>query len=712
LFVLLGVAFALKLLVLIQLRDHPLLRPDSGLDTTAYVELARKVLDGNWGLGPGLYFVSPFYIYFMALVLGALGSFTALRVVQIALGTASIAFIFQMTREWFGEPAAWIAAVLAALTGLFTFYEVLIIQSSVDTFLTTAALYFLSRALLPPKGGSYRDGEKKAVASPAPPVASAFRRNDLLMAGLIFGLQTLNRPNMLFAALGLAGMLLIVRRPPAALWLIAGLAAGIAPAAVRNAIVAHQFSLVSSHGGLNFYIGNNAGASGFYQFVPGVTPTITGQETDTRRIAERALGRSLTDAEVSSYFFDQAWQWMRRQPFAALTLFARKIGYAFHAQHIALPHSYPFYAVDERTALRFMVVGPWLLTPLGLVGLAIGLFRAQRAPYLVWAAFVPLYAAAVAVFFVAERYRLPLLPSLCAGAGSALAAGWRAVRQKRVISLLQGVLAVVVLGVFANIPLNASDGRWVEGLRLAQRLMMQGRYAEADAWVARLDSGNPPHPGAGSAGVGAQLLALKDPARALPYLRRVYELNPADSRLGFALGQAELATGAARDAVQHLRTGFDGGVDLPDGGLDYAIALDTTGDSAAAAAAAARVHPSEPDDYEAWLRLGRVAMEAKAPRVAEPFFRHAAAMRPDAAAARQQYGLNLLVLGRCADAIRELGEAVRLDPRNVDSLSHLAYCEASLDQFDAARGHVRAALAIDPAEALSRKLASALGIAR
>src|SRR5205085_3181352 len=137
---------------------------------------------------PGLYFVSPFYIYFMALTLGAFGSFTALRVIQIALGTASVACIFLMTREWFGETAAWIAAVLAVLTGLFTFYEVLILQSSVDAFLTSAALYFLSRGFLPPKGGSHGDPQKDRVAS-------AFRRKELFLAGLFFGLQTLNRPN-------------------------------------------------------------------------------------------------------------------------------------------------------------------------------------------------------------------------------------------------------------------------------------------------------------------------------------------------------------------------------------------------------------------------------------------------------------------------------------------------------------------------------------
>ena len=95
---------------------------------------------GDWWLGPGLYFVSPLYIYFLAATLAAGDSFTAARVIQIVLGTAAVGFIYVAAREWFGSRAAWLAAILAALTGLFTFHEVLLLQASLDPFLTSAAL--------------------------------------------------------------------------------------------------------------------------------------------------------------------------------------------------------------------------------------------------------------------------------------------------------------------------------------------------------------------------------------------------------------------------------------------------------------------------------------------------------------------------------------------------------------------------------------------
>jgi tetratricopeptide (TPR) repeat protein len=746
-FVLLAAVFVLKLVVLLELRDHPMTQPNAGLDTTAYVDLAKKVLDGDWGLGPGVYYVSPLYIYFLAGALAALKSFTAVRVLQIVLGTASVGFIFFTTRAWFGERAAWIAAILAALTGLFTFYEVLILQAAIDAFLTSAALYFLSRGLLPPekdlppKGGSYRSGKKipttsassaRVASAPSPtpvasapsstPVASAFRRKDLLFAGLIFGIQTLNRPNVMLAAAGVAVVMAIAtprrgsgqaRRVRPAAVLVAGLLLGMAPAAARNVVVAHQWSFVSSHGGLNFYIGNREDATGFYMPVPGITPTITGQEKDARRVAERALGHSVNDAEASDYFFGLSRTWMANDPGGAAALFARKFYYTFNAAHLPLPHSYPFYAYDERTALRVYFVGPWLLVPLGLVGLV--LRRPRRAEYLVWVSFVPAYAAAVALFFVAERYRLPLLVPLCAGAGATVDAAISAVRLRQWRSLVVLAGAVAILSVAANWRLNVEEGRWLEGLRTAQQLVILERYDEAAQWARRLDGVGsevrvrPPRPGAGSYGVGSQLLASNQPARALPYLEAAHQADPEYPAVEFTLGQALLKAGRATEAVPHLRKGFEAGIELPWGGYDLPAALKATGDYPAAVAAIQRITPAGTDEAEAWLRLGRLAMEVRAPEVAEPYFRHAVQMEPGVSAVRQQLGLNLLVQGRLEEAARELGDASRLNPRDADSLSHLAYCEYKLGRAADARAHALAALAINPEDQLAKGIIRAGG---
>ncbi len=714
-FGLLGV-FALKAVALSELKDHPLLAPDAGLDTTAYVHLARQVLDGNIGLGPGLYYVSPFYIYFLAALLGVVHSFTAVRTFQIALGTAAIGLIFQMGRQWFGERAAWLAALLAALTGLFTFYEVLILQSSVDAFFTAAALFFLAAAsrsggaAVPSKGGGETTQRQSRMAS-------ALNRHEpwRIVAGLIWGIQTLNRPNVMIAVLGIAAVMLIVQRQvkPAAL-LVTGLLVGMAPVAIRNVIVAGEWTLVSSHGGLNFYIGNNGDATGFYRPVPGVRPAIVGQEIDTRRIATQALGHPATDAEASSYFFGLAWRWASAHPFAAAGLFAKKFAFTFHAVHLALPQSYAFFAYDTPGILRFLCVGPWLIVPLGLIGAALriagsagssGSTGSSGSGFVVWVSFVPMYAAAVALFFVADRYRLPLMVPLCVCAGGAIDFGIEAIRRSTVRALVAPAAAFAVLFAAVNWPTPwINDGRWTEGLRTAERLVIGQQYDEAERQAAWLDAHNPPHPGAGQLGVAQQLMALSDYDRALPYLTRAQAADPNEPHASYALGQALLKLGRAAEAVPHLRQGFDAGIELQNGGEDYARALVDTGDLSSATSALRRIQPADSADAESWLRLGRIAMEARAPEVAEPFFRHAAAMQPADAATRQQYGLNLLVLNRFADAARELSESARLNPRDADTLSRLAYAEAKLGRAADARQHALAALAIDPHDPLASQL--------
>ena len=672
----LAAVLGVKSAVLAQLHGHPLLHPEAGLDTTAYAHLAQQVVAGDLALGPGLYFVSPLYIYVLAAGLAAFDSFTAIRMGQILLGTLSVVFIYITTRDWFDERAAAVAAAFAALTGLFTFYEILILQSAIDAFLTSAALLALTFGL---------------------------RRRErwFVVAGVVFGVASLNRPNMLIAAVGVAAALIFIRRPRPAFLLAAGLAAGLAPVAIRNAVVARQLTAVSSHGGLNFYIGSGEGATGFYHNVPGISPTIGGQQHDARRVAETATGRSLTDAEVSDYFYERAWTWMRDHPARAVGLFLKKLGYVFSAQHIALPHSYPFYAYDERSLLRLLFVGPWLLVPLGLTGLVLAAPAKRRSEYLAWVAFVPAYAVSVAAFFVAERYRLPLLVPLCVGAGAAIDRIITSGRRPRLSALakpprrgdvgLNGagrrtnelramVLTLALLAVLVNWPVKLHDGRWEEGLRTAQRLVILGRYDEADDYVRRFEPRGP-HPGATHYGAAMQLLVQKQPQRALVHLTKARELAPQQPHIDAAYRQAMTQQGADRIASLVEGQQFD----------------------AAIAAIRALSDPPETDP-EPWLRLGRLASRAKAPELAERYFRRAVQIRPEQATARQQLGLNLVVLGRCPDATRELAEAVRLDPRDAHALAHLAYCELQAGRVADARAHTEAALVVSPDNPLANQL--------
>ena len=679
----LAAVFVAKLAIVWQLKDHVLLQPDAGLDTSVYVELARRVASGDLTLGPGLYYVSPLYIYFVAAVLAVTDSLTAIRVVQVALGTASVGLIWVTGREWFGERAAWIAAACAALMGLFTFYESLLLQAALDPFLTACALAALALALKQSRPSWY------------------------LAAGLMFGVQALNRPNILLAAGGIALLLAIFRRSRGALLLATGLLVALAPVMLRNGLVTGDWSPGASHGGLNFYIGNNGHADGTYSAVPGITPSIEGQQNDARRVAEESEKRPLTDAEVSSFFYRRALSWIAEHPGAALALLARKVGYVFNAAHLSLNYSYPFYAKDAATWLRALVVGPWLVIPLGITGLAWGGWRLRSPAFALWALFVPLYALAVGVFFVSERYRLPLLVPLCVGCGAAVdaIASALAERQRRAAAVL--LTSCVALLVVANWPLGLDDARAEERTRMAERMIRSGNVAEGERWCAEAASIHA-MPGLVHFRVGRAFVAAGRPREAIEHLTISARLDPGRPEVDFALGQALLESGRASEAVPRLRRAFDAGVRVDLSGFDLVRALASSGDRTAAVAILERVRPGRDDDADSWFALGELAFDLHAGGLAERYYGQALKARPAFAAARRQLGLTLATTGRLEDGARELELAVSAEPGDPVAHLNLAVAYAGLGRRVEAQQQAHEALRLKPGYDKAAQLIAAL----
>lgn len=678
-YIFLAAVLMLKIGVALQLDRHPLLQPDTGLDTTAYVELAKRVVAGDIALGPGLYYVSPLYIYFLALVYAVTGSFTAARVVQATLGTVAVWLIFVTAREWFGRRAAWIAAVLAALTGVFTYYEALILQASIDIVLTAAALWFLTLAL------------------------RQEQRRHYVFAGLAFGVSSLNRPNVLVSAAAIVLLLLFVRRFAAGMVLLLGIVAGLAPVTIRNLVVAHQWSLVSSHGGINFYIGNGEGATGYFHPVPGMRPTVEGFAGDAHRVAEKATGRHLSDAEASSYYTSLTWHWIAQHPLEWTWLLARKTYGVFNAAHLSIPFSYTFYAYDAGTLLRYCVIGAWLLVPVGLFGLIRAAPRPWTAPYLIWLSFVPSYTASIVLFFVTERYQMPLYVPMAIGSGAAIDALMRDVRSHRRRALLLSLALLAALFIGANWPLPLDDGRGEERVRMAEYFAARGDVENAEHWTAlALES----HilPATVHYRVGAQYVNahLADPA--IAHLEKATQLRPVQPQVEYLLGYAFLGGGRPRDAVPHLQRAIEHGIDVPLAGYELALALQRSGDSAGAVQVLRKLTLPSNARVELWLDAGKLAGEAGAPDAAEPFFRGAVRVAPTLARAHQLLGLDLLVLRRYEEAAAEFGEAARLDGHNPDTLASLAWCEQHLGRLTDAHAHAEAALRLDPTHDLARRI--------
>lgn len=647
-------AFAVKLVVLMQLWNHPLLQPHGELDTAYYISLSERVASEGVLASTGAFVVSPLYVYFLAAVFAAGGSLLAVQLIQIALGAVAVGLLFATARHWFGERAAVAAAGLAILTGIFAFNEVLILQSALDPFLVSCALYALTRTMA--------GGGTGAVAA----------------AGASLGLLALNRPNALVFAVAAAAVVFVsewrdgqIKRGAV---LVTALFAVLAANAARNYAVSGDVVLIASHGGLNLYIGNHDRADGTYTPVPGITPSIVGQAGDSTRVAESSTGRRLSPGEVSSYFAGRAFDWMAGHPADALRLWIRKIGILLNRVDVPLNYSYAFYAREGSSFLRVLAIGPWLLLPLGLVGLFWPALRTNRHGYWVWAMFVPLYGASVVLFFVTDRYRMPLFVPLCATAGAVLVRCYDLARARQFSRLLRPAVALATTSLVVFLNLGLDNGIGGEQTRQAVWLVEQGSFDEARRYVEQI-SHDHHHPGVLRFRVGQALLDAGRPGDAIALLTGAIAIDGPQLAIRLALGEALLKSRREGEAIKQLS------------GIEDSVAGTTV---------------------ESALDFGTLALEQQALPEAIRWLQIAVQRAPDRAEAHEKLGVAVFLNGDPAAARPYLEHACQLDPGSASAHLNLAAVYAELGKFAESRREALEALRLDPAEGRAAALLKAL----
>src|SRR5205085_4357093 len=154
-----------------------------------------------------------------------------------------------------------------------------------------------------------------------------------------------------------------------AAFFLAGLAIVLLPVAARNAYVGGGFYITTAQFGPNFYIGNNPNADGTYQSLRFGRGAPEYERQDATELAERALGKRLTPAEVSGYWTDKALEFVTSRPGAWLALTGRKIALLWNATEAVDTESQEAHAEWSMPLRVFGVVGHFgVLVPLALFG--------------------------------------------------------------------------------------------------------------------------------------------------------------------------------------------------------------------------------------------------------------------------------------------------------------------------------------------------------
>ncbi len=555
LLVILAVALAVRLAHWWAVREAPFVAL-LAVDAQEYDRWAQRIAAGDW-LGEETFFQAPLYPYLLGGLYRLVGrSLDAVYLFQILLAAAGCWALYRAGRAMAGEAVGLGAAGLAALYGPFVFYDVQVGKESLAVSAVCFLLWMLAAARLP------RPSDSPAGSSPLRQAArgDGGRLALWLAAGALLGVVALLRENALLVLPFLLPLAWrredriagFVRRGGT---LLLGLAAILAPIAIRNAIVGGSPLPTTSQGGVNLYIGNNPAADGAYRpLVPGrQEPALERRAPEL--LAERALGRVLTPAEVSGYWARRALVWAAAEPAAALRLQFRKL--AMFWSWYEWPDAVDYYYLRRLSPpLRLAFVELGGVTLLAAAGLWWVRRRpAAMAPALLWIAG---WTAATVVFFLFSRYRLPVVPALLLLAAHPLAAAaehWRAHRRGAAAALATLCLAALVAPhaaghaprldlVHYNLArLEEQRGRldaaaahdraalaldpeaFLPHLTLGRHAARRGHWSEALRLFTRAAQLEPRSPEAWS-NLGGVYLATGDPRRARRCLEQALALDP------------------------------------------------------------------------------------------------------------------------------------------------------------------------------------------
>jgi tetratricopeptide (TPR) repeat protein len=495
-------ALLVRLAVLALFSTSPHFGVQSG-DMRFYHDWALRILAGEWTDHHAFYGL-PGYAFLLAGVYKIFGVHPGVMLTIQSLADACTALlVFRLTRAVVPIYPRALAALAALGWTLFvpaqTFSAVLM-----PTVLAAACYWFcVDRAL-----------HTKTLGSP-------WR---WLGLGALVGVTAMCVATVLFALPLLMAAAVLApasrsKRAVALALLVAGLAAGTSPAWLHNRLVAHEPVFLSAHGGINFWIGNAPGATGYPKIPP---PLRAGQRellVDSIALAEQANHRPMSRAEVSRYWSEKAWTQIRQEPAAWASLLATKVRNFWNA-----------FSYDDVTIIALLREEGVLLPGLGFglaatLGLA-GLLISGCNPRARWiAAAVVLHMFALLPVFITERYRLAAVPGLLVlGAyGISRAIGFAQTRQWRPLAGLTALL--VAAAVFVHWPVQGEMLSSMEPYNLAISELEAGQLDRAEKHLAQAAALAP-----GNASLlfahGNLWLKRGDSQRAKSYYRQSLEREP------------------------------------------------------------------------------------------------------------------------------------------------------------------------------------------
>jgi len=437
------ISFLFRFIYYLDINDTPYFLPTGeGLDQNTYIEWAKDIKNGEI-IGSGVFNFAPLYPYILSVIfLLTNNNLNYAILVQVLFCSLGSILVFLIGSKLFDRWSGFFAGIIYAAYGALIFFTLQFLGESVVILLLLFSLYFIVEG------------------------RESLSRRHFFLSGLFIGIASLGRPNLLiipFFILLLWGYQEIKKdRNFRKLYIIylLGFIIAILPVTVRNMVMAKDFVLITSHGGINFYLGNNSNATGTLSMPEEVPPTQKGAVEYSEKIAESEKGKPLKPSEISFYWMKKGFKFIIKNPINYVLLELKKMILFFNSYEIPLDSNYSIYK-DRFNSLKF-TIGYWLIAPLSLFGMFI-VRRKRKKDLEVLLYFLGIFVSVI-LFYVSSRYRITAVPILMIYAGFSVKYIFDILKKKKINKNIMNVFVLLLLVIFVNINVEGKSRKMYDSI--------------------------------------------------------------------------------------------------------------------------------------------------------------------------------------------------------------------------------------------------------
>ncbi len=630
--VILVLAFVLRLIFVCQVARGPL-----GnllvMDSRMYHEWAIRIGSGGW-IGKEVFHALPLYPYVLGFIYSFLGPHLLVaKFLQIALGTFNCYLLFRLGDKLFSRGVGLLASLLMAAYAWLIVYDAMILPTVLAIFLNLSSLLCVL---------SLAEGQK--------------HWGEWLGTGCLLGLAVLADAHILPFVI-LCPFWLWFTDPPAKprSWfhplslLVVGIAVVVGSVTVRNALVGKDFIPLTSHGGINFFIGNHPQADGMFSppsYLRSGTDTL---QRDAAAIAQKATGRLLRPSEISAYWFGQGINFIKNQPMQYLRLLLQKC--ALFCDSTEIPDVvHPDLYKEHVTILELPLPTFGMIMPLALTGCLVLLwlrFRMRsderKKGLVLLYLFLLTFAAANVLYFINARYRLPVVPILLVFAAFLISWWCRQLRNRAWIAVA-APLPLLILCVLLVNPSIAGRPRITLNM------------------------------GAHHNHLGGLYLGRSDLDRALKEFKKARDMEPYREEAHYNLARVHHRRGEYDQAIEGYRKALAINPFNERAHLAIASILEEQENTGKAELKYREIIANLPDCVPAYLQLAHLVASQDRTAEAADVLERAIQVAPRNPDVHYHLGGVYYLLGRGADAARELSTAQRLGEKITPGQPTEAWC--------------------------------------